>query len=60
MLPAWVRPLPTGGGLAQFFGVVALVNGPEWWALAVLGLLAVCGVVSRLDRSAHPGRPVRP
>jgi hypothetical protein len=41
MPPNWVDPLPTGGGLAQFYGVVGLVDGPEWWGLAVLVLLAV-------------------
>ncbi len=52
ILPEWVHPLPTGSGLARFFGVVGLVNGPEWWSLAVLGLLAVVGVVAaRAGRS---------
>ena len=44
--PAWVHPLPTGGGLAQFYGVAGLVDGPEWWGLAVVGLLAMIGVVA--------------
>jgi hypothetical protein len=43
MPPHWVDPLPTGGGLAQFYGVAAMVDGPEWWGLAVLVLLAVIG-----------------
>lgn len=30
MPPNWVDPLPTGGGLVQFYGVAALVDGPEW------------------------------
>ena len=46
MLPAWVRPLPTGGGLAQFFGVVAMTSGPEWWGLAVLSILVAVTAVS--------------
>ncbi len=52
LLPEWVHPLPAGSGLSQFFGVVGLANGPEWWSLAVLALLAVVAVVSaRAGRS---------
>jgi len=46
MPPNWVHPLPTGGGLAQFYGVAGLVSGPEWWGLAVLVLLAMIGAVA--------------
>ena len=45
-LPAWVRPLPTGGPVARFFGVVGLVSGPAWWGLVVLGLLATIAVLA--------------
>ena len=44
--PAWVHALPTGGGLAQFFGVAGLVDGPEWWGFVVLGLLVLIGAMA--------------
>lgn len=44
--PDWLHPLPTGGGLAQFYGVADLVQGPEWWGLAVLGMMAATAVVA--------------
>ena len=44
--PDWLHALPTGGGLAQFYGVAGLVQGPEWRGLAVLGVLATIGAVA--------------
>jgi hypothetical protein len=44
--PDWVHPLPTGGGLAQFYGVARLVQGPEWWGLAVLLSVVAIGAVA--------------
>ena len=44
--PDWLHPLPTGGGLAQFYGVARLVQGPGWWGLAVLTTMVVIGVVA--------------
>jgi len=46
MPPDWVHQLPTGSGLAQFYGIAGLVSGPEWWGLAVLVLLAAIGAVA--------------
>ena len=46
MPPDWVHQLPTGGGLAQFYGIAGLVSGPEWWGLAVLVLLAAIAAVA--------------
>ena len=46
LLPDWVHPLPTGGALARFFGVAAMVSGPAWWGLAVLGLLVVIATLA--------------
>ncbi len=44
--PAWVHALPTGGGLAQFYGVAGLVDGAEWWGIVVVGLLVLVGAVA--------------
>lgn len=46
IVPNWVDPLPTGGGLAQFYGVAGLVDGPKWWGLAVLAVLALIGIAA--------------
>ena len=51
--PDWVHPLPGGGAVARFFGEADLINGPEWWALVVLGLLVGVAVVAW--RRRHSG-----
>jgi hypothetical protein len=43
MVPNWVDPLPTGSGLARFYGVAGLVDGPGWWGMTVLVLLVLVG-----------------
>ena len=61
MLPDWIRPLPGGGGLAQFVGEANIVSGPGWWGPGG-PRPAGGGGRGRLARTPHrplcPGHPV--